>query len=486
MTPSAHLPRRISTLLAAGAVVAWSFAAGIVFAMIGGSYGAALMVAGPVAIALVIAAFRYPLLPAALVIASIPVGDVRLPGGLRLIEVAAFAAFLLMVVVRAGKHQAVLVWTPQHWWLLGLVAVYFVSAAGAADSAASTYELVLLCSGAVFTMTVVSSCDRGRDAQRLLAVFCTVAAGMCAYGMTAFSQLQAVRGGNAAKGRATGVFAQPNQMGSFAAMALLACIGLAFSARTRRGRAAAAILAVLSLGGLVASLSRGAWIGASLGLVAFAILVPSARRHLLLAIVVLVAAVTAMVASPDTTQVTAVRDRIQTLRDPGDNPYDDRPTIFAEAIREIQARPVLGFGPGSFPTASAKATSRARTVKADHAHNALLTIGAEVGLIAVAIVVGFTISLGRLGWRCTRRLGDPAQRGAAGGLTAALFTLVGHGFVDFTFPTPIIAVTVFGLIGLLVGASTHLGDTAEPTDTDAATVASPDTGRAAEPAGAAT
>ncbi|MBX7160255.1 MAG: O-antigen ligase family protein [Acidimicrobiia bacterium] len=465
MTPPTHLTRRVPSILIGAALVLWSFAAGIVFAMVGVSYGAAFMLAGAVLVAIAVASFRYPLLPAALVVACLPAGDVRLPGGLRLIELAAFCAFALMVVVRAGLRRTVIVWTPQHWWLVGIVAAYVVSAAGALDAGAATYELVLLASGVLFAVTVVSSCDGSRDVQRLVAVFCTVAAAMCAYGMTAFTQLQAVRGGNAVQGRATGVFSQPNQMGSFAAMALLAAIGLAFSARSRRGRAAATVLVLLGLGGLVASLSRGAWIGAGLGLVGFAILVPTARRHLVLAVVILAAAVAAAVASPDTTQVAAVKDRIQTLRDPADNPYDDRPAIFAEAAREIQARPAFGFGPGAFPTASAKAVSRARTVEADHAHNALLTIGAEAGLVAVAVVVGFTISLARLGWRCTHHLGDGSQASVAGGVAAALLTLVGHGLVDFTLPTPIIAVTAFALIGLLMGASTHIG---RPADDDPA------------------
>lgn len=443
-------------MLLGSAVVVWSFAAGVAFAIVGAGYGIALMLAGPVLVTVAVASFRYPLVPAAMVFAALPLGDVRLPGGLRLIEVAAVAAFALTVVVRLGLRRTAIVWTPQHWWLVGLVAVYVVSAAGALDPAAANYELVLLGISVLFAMTVVTACDHPLDAQKLLAAFCSVAAGVCAYGMTAFGQLEAVRGGKAVQGRATGIFAQPNQMGSFAAMALLACIGLAFSARTRRGRLGATVLAALSLGGLVASLSRGAWIGAGLGLVGFAILVPSARRHLLLALVVLAAAIAAMVASPDTTQVAAIKDRVETLQDPADNPYDDRPTIFAEAIREIQAKPLFGFGPGAFPEASAKATSRARTVEAVHAHNALLTIGAEAGLLALAVVVGFTLSLARLGWRGARRLGDPAQRCIAGGVAAALFTLVGHGLVDFTFPTPIIAVTVFGLIGLLLGASTHL------------------------------
>lgn len=457
---------RIPAVLLGAAVVSWSFAMGVAFASVGAGYGVALMVAGPILVAVAVISFRYPLVPAAMVFAALPVGDVRLPGGLRLIEVAAVAAFMLTVVVRLGLRRTVIVWTPQHWWLVALVAAYVVSAAGALDAAAANYELVLLGTSVLFAATVVSACDRPLDVQKLLAAFCSVAAGICAYGMTAFGQMQAVRGGKAVEGRATGIFAQPNQMGSFAAMALLACIGLAFSARTRRGRILATLLAALCLGGLVASLSRGAWIGAGLGLVGFAVLVPSARRHLLLAVVVLVAAVAAMAASPDTTQVAAIKDRVQTLQDPGDNPYDDRPTIFAEAVREIQARPAFGFGPGAFPAASAKSTSRARTVEAVHAHNALLTVGAEAGLVAVVVLVGFTLSLARLGWRCTRRLAGDAQRCVAGGLAAALFTLVGHGFVDFTFATPIIAVTAFGLIGLLVGASTHMRAAGDQTDAE--------------------
>lgn len=63
MTPPTHLARRVPSILIGAALVLWSFAAGIVFAMVGVSYGAAFMLAGPVLVAIAVASFRYPLLP---------------------------------------------------------------------------------------------------------------------------------------------------------------------------------------------------------------------------------------------------------------------------------------------------------------------------------------------------------------------------------------------------------------------------------------
>jgi O-antigen ligase len=115
------------------------------------------------------------------------------------------------------------------------------------------------------------------------------------------------------------------------------------------------------------------------------IALPEFRRSLVvIGLPVLIIALAFGAFNPDAPQVEVVGERFQSLTLL--SPYDARDQIWAEAIREIKEQPITGYGPGSFPVASIRSASESSTVFAGHAHNFLLTWGAETGVVGVLML----------------------------------------------------------------------------------------------------
>ena len=80
--------------------------------------------------------------------------------------------------------------------------------------------------------------------------------------------------------RPSGVFGDPNELGSFSVMLLLVALGALLAKVEPWLRVLAAVAAVLAAAALVLSLSRGSWIGAAIGVIGLMILLPQFRRAL--------------------------------------------------------------------------------------------------------------------------------------------------------------------------------------------------------------
>ncbi|MEO6206008.1 MAG: O-antigen ligase family protein, partial [Mycobacteriales bacterium] len=241
--------------------------------------------------------------------------------------------------------------------------------------------------------------------------------------------------------------------GSFAAAVLLLAIGAGLGARTARGRWAAGSVGVLALVQVGLSLSRGAWIGCIAGFLALLILQRRARRALTrLAPPLLLALVVAATLTPAASELQIVGERFTSIGSADKNPYDDRTTIWGEALREFHDSPWLGQGPGAFPYVSSRLASRARTVSALHAHDLPLHVAAELGGPGVVLVFGFTLSLGFAALRASRRLNE-VDGSLAAGVGAALATFVGQGLFDVTLLSALIATLLWFLVGLALALS---------------------------------
>jgi len=122
-------------------------------------------------------------------------------------------------------------------------------------------------------------------ARVLIGILCLVGAGVCTQGLLTAAPPEAHYGGSLVENRASGVFVQPNELGAYAALIVVLSLALLFSAGRRdpvRLLAVASLAA--SLGALVITLSRGAWLGLVLGLAVLLLLAPSIRRRFLAAI----------------------------------------------------------------------------------------------------------------------------------------------------------------------------------------------------------
>jgi O-antigen ligase len=412
--------------------------------------------------ALLLGVFVRPIVGVAAVFLVVPQGsvtvDIQIPrlGGSSapVVMLTVFAIAVLIILRRLALGQAPLAWASQLWWALVLLAWSVVSLTSAQDETLAVKQVVVLAGGILFACVVYSAVESMADVRWVIAAYLAVAVYVAITATSSGVSFRDQFGGEVVSGRLSGAFSHPNQLGMYSAIAVCLGTGLAFGAKTHTARLIATAIAGLALLPLLLSLSRGAWIGCGLAFVYFVLVLPEARRILLIAVVPL-AIVGALVGSfaPSSPEFEVIGERARSLA--AISPYDERPQIYAEAERQIRSEPLVGVGPGNFPAASGRALYADATVSADHAHNLWLTWAAEVGLPALALIIAFMVSLARVARRAGKAAVRTSRRDRAviAGIVAALITVVGQGVFDYLLRNAVLLVTVWALVGLLLASA---------------------------------
>jgi O-antigen ligase len=330
------------------------------------------------------------------------------------------------------------------------------------------YLLGLALAGA----TCLACADR-RAIRAVIGCVCAVGTFICADGLIRAAPLQPHYGASVVDNRATGVFVQPNELGAFAAVIVILSVGLMLSARrgdVLRGDVLpglAGVSLVVSAGALVITLSRSAWLGLVLGLVVVVVLAPSARRPVTAALTVTAATITSVLLIPSSSPLLSiVADRAASFVDGQRNPYDFRPQIWLEALRQIAAHPWLGTGPGGYSVVAGRNPSRVAAVLPEHAHNLILTVAAEQGMVGV-LAIGLTVGVAVVAVaRYTGRQDVPAirsprapvgDRELLASLAGALAVALGQGLLDHPLRNAVLATTVWLQLGLLAAILSNRG-----------------------------
>ena len=202
---------------------------------------------------------------------------------------------------------------------------------------------------------------------------------------------------------------------------------------------------LILLGAMLFCRSRGSWL--ALGAVAALWFLGSgnrllARRSVRIIIIVLLLVSAGAVARP------YIRQQWRT---------DVRPPIWKATLRMIAARPLLGHGLGTYAAEYPKYRTSEYFLRpkatnvTDHAHNELLEIAAEQGLIGLAATLWLWVTAIGYGIRTCRQL-DGADRRAMLGLLGATAVLMLHSLVDVDLRYLPNQSLLWLLMGLLVGA----------------------------------
>lgn len=289
-------------------------------------------------------------------------------------------------------------------------------------------------------------------------------------------------GGSIVTDRAQGVFSQPNDFGEFSLFCIGAALALLVAAERRVDRVIAVVGLLAGTSALALSFSRGSWIGAAALVVLVCVLAPHLTRSVVLVAAVAggLATAAAALAIPPFGVLAA---RLATLSGGLPNPEDDRPVIYAEAVRLWLANPVLGQGPGTFPTVAAEPEALLVRRPYIHAHSIPLAIAAEVGVVgvlALLVVTGVAVvavlrALRRLG----HRTADPAirrERTTLAVLAALMGGVTVHGLIDVVYTNPFLIMVAWTMLGLVLGAA---GRATAASPTDPPTAPTPET-RAAD------
>ena len=247
--------------------------------------------------------------------------------------------------------------------------------------------------------------------------------------------------------RAFGTFDQPNPYGGYLGIHLPLILAAVIYARGSRRRWLA-LLGIVVLMGVVASRSRGAWLG--VGASSLVVVLAAGRRTspwargvlAVLATGVLAIALAALLGMFDRVLPPDITRTIQ-----GEHPVEDavrhrahddfaiaqRVAHWAAGWRMFQDRPLLGVGAGNFDATYRAFALHPFDEPLGHAHNVALNFGAEAGLLGMIMFAGLSLSAFWIAVAAVRRARGAAIEWSAVGSLGALVAFATHNMVDSLF-----------------------------------------------------
>ena len=136
---------------------------------------------------------------------------------------------------------------------------------------------------------------------------------------------------------------------------------------------------------------------------------------------------------------------------------ESRSTFWGAAWAAFKEHPLVGTGPGTFPSDYVRYVSAPPDRVYAHAHSLPFTLAAETGLIGLMAAGVLLLSLGRAVWRAgqeARRSKDEWMEWA--GRAAALAGLAGHSLFDNHLIYPAVGLTAVALVALASGTEQKL------------------------------
>lgn len=428
-----------------------ALAAGAVLGIIAASLGWAVALFVALLPAAGMAVLRRPGLAFVVIPVLLPLGYSGVPGvGVSVADAAVLLATGTAVSAALLTGRQPLRLSPELSVAVALVCWVGFAALVAPDFVLGVKQTIVLGAGVTATMALVAVASES-DMRVVLLTLLAVGGAICLEGLRSVSSLNNQFSGALVLGRASSVFAQPNDFGTFSVVILFVSVGAFLHERHRLARLVIVVIAAAASLGLVLSLSRGAWIGAVLGVMCFVVLVPSVRRYIAIGVicgVLCFGIVRLLGVASSVTEV--VVERAASVLNGNKNPYDSRPAIWREARRLIAEHPLVGSGPGGFLEALNRQGTTRTAGNALHAHDVLLTVGAEAGLPAVALLIAFTVAISRRALRLARRDVASPMNGHAVGAACALVAVAGQGLVDFTLRNPMLLSTCWLLVAAIL------------------------------------
>lgn len=324
---------------------------------------------------------------------------------------------LLLLVMLARRQEPPRV--PSFFWPLAAFAALTLLSAAASfhprESFSDSRQLLLL-----LIIPAVYRLAQGTRALRVADVIITVGAvsalaGIIQYGIFNFDHL-----GRRPQG------AMGHYMTYSGLLMLVIVAGAARLMFRKSDRAWTALVMPALLVALGLTLTRGAWVGAFLGLaVLFAL-----RDLRMLTVLPVVAAVFVILAPA------AVTDRMYSMFDINDPSNRDRVAMARSGVRMIADHPLTGVGPNMIPHVYERYRDpSAVNPTSPHLHNVPLQIAAERGLPALVAWLWFIVLAARDLWQRFRRSETPSLSAAGLGALAAMLAagMFEHNFGDSEF-----------------------------------------------------
>ncbi len=358
----------------------------------------------------------------------------------------ALLVLLLLWRLRAPEARATLRW-PLGWPLLTFSVVTLISALSSRQIGASLVASKGLLLGAALYVTV-NALDGVRQSERFVGGLALVAAGAAVVGLLQVGLCPGQEVDYGSPGwlyhrcfRARGPFSIYMTLAGVLDLVLLVTLPLVVGVASRRWLAAPWLV---MLGGLVATYTRGAWIGFSAGVLTLLSLSRGRVRWLLLA--GLVALTLGGLVSPAN-----LRHRFLSMADPEEAGVKERVYMWRSGLAMWREHPLLGVGPGgvkrdyhlyALPEAVKKRTG--------HVHNTPLQILVERGILGLAAWCWIWVAFYARAIGLLRRLPAEArsQRALVVGSMAAITGFLVGGLSEYNFGDSEVVMVAWAIMAL--------------------------------------
>ncbi len=262
-----------------------------------------------------------------------------------------------------------------------------------------------------------------------------------------------VNGGAAATDRAQGSFTHPAQLAFWLVLAISPALVLAMVGRPSL-RPFLLAAAVLAIAGLLLTLTRGAIIGFAGSLFVLLFWAPFRRFALVLLLLGGIFTAINFKTISRSKELSVVSTRLSTVTQ-GAQTGGKRVEIWKTTPSIIAAHPLLGVGAGNFKTVSLEYGLSEGGQPFEHAHDLALTIAAERGLGALAMLIWFLVAVAKTGVQALRDRGSDLYPYALG-LCAALFGLFINSLVDYPPGQDAVMGTLMIEVGALIALERHM------------------------------
>jgi O-antigen ligase len=345
--------------------------------------------------------------PLVLFIFSIPYSSLTKVGGETYSVTATEALVALLLVAWIGRRIAarsfMLRGGPTVAMLALLFAASLFSTLTAEDFPDALKELIKLAEMLVVGFYAASELDRPEDTRLVIVALLLAGASEAIVGLV---QFVTGRGPETfAIGpfmRAYGNFEQPNALAGY--LGLLLPLGVAFAFRSAPERPIVVATTAIIAMAILATLSRGSWVGITLGLAIMALVWGEVSRRMLLGavalgIVVLLLSVAGIVPRTMTERMAVlfenflVFDVTHVERTPTNWPLVERMAHWQAGWEMATDHPLMGVGPGNYEAAYPRYYKGDWVEALGHAHNYYLNSFAELGVLGLVVFLGFCASV---------------------------------------------------------------------------------------------
>jgi O-antigen ligase len=393
-------------------------AMGAVIIAAAGSVSPTAALAATVALAVIAAVAARPAILPLILVASIYIEAARVEGTTITRVLAPIALLVILVQLIRGRASIrsgpILLWAGAY----GLWAL--ASGLWTTSSAGTVFQLSSLSIAVVYMLAFASLIESSRDLERVVWMVVVASAVFAALSLQHVSEALHLRQVFHA-GRTQGGIGDPNAFAATQLIAVPLVFALAGQVKKRSLQIGLYVTAVVIIGSILDSLSRGGLIGLAVLLVLLAVVpfrfVFRTRRNKTIALLVValgVATLSVRYSSEVTRRVQATFNQA----DPGASSGSGRTYLWLAARTSIEERPLLGLGYGGFRPASNELLLRTPGVDLNvyqiraggqPAHSAYIGSLAELGVVGLVLYLSLFIAAGH----SLRRAAIPARKARA-------------------------------------------------------------------------